>query len=100
MEAYPIWFWLLLLVYGVICGIIGYYLGKGKGAATDLSKELLELKNNNARLQNDLDACSKQLASTAATTDHARVAPEENTPSLSESTASKYRSVGESIIFP
>ncbi|MDT0606480.1 hypothetical protein [Croceitalea rosinachiae] len=62
MNFDNIWCWLIPLLVGAICGIIGYYWGKGKSDVIDNSPELKALENENASLKADLDACNKKLA--------------------------------------
>lgn len=61
MNFDTIWYWLILLLVGVICGMIGYYWGKGKIQAIDNSDELKALEEKNASLKADLEACTKKL---------------------------------------
>jgi len=61
MNFDNIWYWLIPLLVGAICGIIGYYWGKGKKEVMDNSVELKALEDKNASLRADLDACNKNL---------------------------------------
>ena len=63
MNFDNIWCWLIPLLVGVLCGIIGYYWGKGKKEVEviDNSSDLKLLRDKNAKLQADLDACTKKL---------------------------------------
>lgn len=63
-----IWCWLIPLLIGVICGILGYLIGKGSNTTIDNSGELNAWRDKNAKLQADLDACNGKLkvANTAA----------------------------------
>ncbi len=72
MNFDNIWCWLIPLLVGLICGIIGYYWGKGKGEVIDNTSELDTLKDKNAQLQRDLEACTKKLESTKATAKKSR----------------------------
>lgn len=77
-ENMNIWCWLIPLLTGLICGILGYLIGKGSETTIDNSVELNTLKDKNAKLQADLDACNAKLtagATTAAVT-AAAIAPE------------------------
>jgi predicted flap endonuclease-1-like 5' DNA nuclease len=67
-ENMNIWCWLIPLLTGLICGIIGYYWGKGNAKIVDNSAEIKVLEGKNTRLQADLEACNKKLsvAATAA----------------------------------
>jgi len=60
-ENINIWCWLIPLLTGLICGIIGYYWGKGNSKVIDNSADLKLLEDKNARLRADLDACNKKL---------------------------------------
>jgi len=57
-----IWCWLIPLLTGLICGIIGYYWGKGNAKIVDNSAEIKVLEGKNTRLQADLEACNKKLS--------------------------------------
>ena len=73
-----IWCWLIPLLVGVICGILGYLIGKGSHTEIDNSADLKLWQDKNAKLQADLDACNGKLtaASTvAAASTIAAVAP-------------------------
>lgn len=65
-ENMNIWCWLIPLLVGVICGILGYLLGKSGQTTIDHSAELKVLQDKNAKLQADLDACTQKV-STAGT---------------------------------
>ena len=67
MNFDTIWCWLIPLLVGLICGVIGYYWGKSKREVIDNTSELDALKDKNAQLEKDLEACTEQLASTRAT---------------------------------
>lgn len=59
MDSENVLHWLLVLLFGLICLIIGYYWGKGKNKGQDNGGEINALKNHNAQLKADLDACLK-----------------------------------------
>lgn len=61
MNFDNIWCWLIPLLVGAICGIIGYYWGKGNKEVIDNSEDVTALENKNAKLRADLDACNKKL---------------------------------------
>jgi len=61
MNFDNIWCWLIPLLTGLICGIIGYYWGKGKREVIDNSAELKVLEDKNNKLSADLEACNKKL---------------------------------------
>lgn len=82
-ENMNIWCWLIPLLTGLICGIIGYYWGKGNSKVIDNSADLKALKDKNARLRADLDACNKKLVAApvaaAPKVKAASIAPKEAT---------------------
>lgn len=61
-----IWCWIIPLLVGAICGIIGYLWGRGGGEDSAVSAELQTLKDDNARLKADLDACNGRLSQASA----------------------------------
>jgi predicted flap endonuclease-1-like 5' DNA nuclease len=61
-ENMNIWCWLIPLLVGVICGILGYLLGKSGQTTIDHSAELKVLQDKNAKLQADLDACTQKVS--------------------------------------
>lgn len=60
-ENMNIWCWLIPLLVGVICGILGYLIGKGGSSAIDRSAEIKVLEDKNAKLEADLAACNQKL---------------------------------------
>ncbi len=69
MDFDNIWCWLIPLLVGAVCAIIGYYWGKSKHEVTDNTAEVKSLQDSNAQLQKDLDACHKKLADAVADLD-------------------------------
>jgi predicted flap endonuclease-1-like 5' DNA nuclease len=61
-----IWCWLIPLLVGILCAYFGYLLGKGKSTTIDNSADLKLLKDQNTKLQTDLDACIGKLSAGAA----------------------------------
>lgn len=53
--------WLIPLIVGLICAILGYLLGRLFGKVDDPSNDLDLWKRKNASLQADLDACHSRL---------------------------------------
>ncbi|WP_299216710.1 hypothetical protein [uncultured Dokdonia sp.] len=53
--------WLIPLLVGLICAILGYVLGRLSGKGDDPSNDLDLWKRKNASLQADLDACRSKL---------------------------------------
>lgn len=67
-ENLNIWCWIIPALVGIISGILGYLIGKGKDTSSiDNSAELKSLETENAKLKADLDACNKKIK-TASTT--------------------------------
>lgn len=60
-ENMNMWCWIIPLLVGIVCAILGYLLGKGG----DNSVDLKVLEDKNARLQADLDACNKKATANA-----------------------------------
>ena len=60
-----IWCWLIPLLVGILCAYFGFLLGKGKSTTIDNSADLKLLKDQNAKLQTDLDACKGKLSAGA-----------------------------------
>lgn len=55
--------WLIPLLVGLICAILGYLLGRLFGKSDDDNSKDLELcQRKNAQLQSDLDACRSKLS--------------------------------------
>ncbi|MGB5668574.1 MAG: hypothetical protein WBM53_17180 [Maribacter sp.] len=65
-ENMNIWCWLIPILVGILCAYFGYLLGKGKGTTIDNSADLKLLKDKNAKLQADLDACKGKVSAAAA----------------------------------
>ena len=86
-ENMNIWCWIIPLLVGLICGILGYLLGKGKREVEviDNSADLKLLEDKNAKLQADLAACNDKLK-TATTIKPA--APKKKAAPKAKSTAS------------
>lgn len=84
-ENINIWCWVILAVACLICGIIGYYWGKGSGPSEDHLTELRVLRDKNVHLQASLDACNKVLA---ANTSKPKATPEPKAASPSSKSAS------------
>ena len=61
-----IWCWLIPLLVGILCAYFGYLLGKGKSTTIDNSADLKLLKDQNTKLQTDLDACKGKLSAGSA----------------------------------
>ncbi|NKI26509.1 hypothetical protein HCG49_08030 [Arenibacter sp. 6A1] len=55
------WSLIILIIVGIICAIIGYFMGKGKFVAPEHSAELTSLRSKNDKLEADLLACNQKL---------------------------------------
>jgi len=66
-ENMNIWCWSIPILIGILCGILGYLMGKGSVKTVDNSDELKALRDKNSRLQSDLDACNKKLTAKPVT---------------------------------
>ena len=64
-ENMNIWCWLIPLLIGVICGLLGYLIGKSSNTAIDNSADLKLWQDKNAKLQADLNACNGKLTAAA-----------------------------------
>ena len=73
-ENMNIWYWLIPLLTGLICGILGYLIGKASNTAIDNSAELNSWKDKNVELQAHLDACTNKLKTASTVADTAIVA--------------------------
>ena len=60
-ENMNIWCWLIPLLVGALCALLGYLLGKNSGKTIDNTEELKVLADKNAKLQADLDACNQKI---------------------------------------
>lgn len=60
-ETMNIWCWIIPALVGIICGILGYLIGKGSTNEIDNSAELTKLRASNSKLQADLDACNQKV---------------------------------------
>ncbi|MCL6267388.1 hypothetical protein [Flagellimonas myxillae] len=60
-ENINIWCWIIPALVGVLAGILGYLIGKGKDATVvDTSTELKALEAENLRLKTELEACNQK----------------------------------------
>ncbi|UWX54807.1 hypothetical protein NYZ99_18805 [Maribacter litopenaei] len=64
-ETMNIWCWLIPLLVGAICGILGYLIGKSATTTIINSAEIKILEDKNTKLQAELDACNKKVSSKA-----------------------------------
>ncbi|RMB63352.1 hypothetical protein EAX61_02880 [Dokdonia sinensis] len=53
--------WIWPLIAGIICGILGYLLGRLAGGSSNSEGDIELWKRKNASLQADLDACNSKL---------------------------------------
>lgn len=56
-EYINIWCWIIPLLVGIICGVLGYLIGKDNKTVGDNSSELKLLKDKNSKLEADLNKC-------------------------------------------
>lgn len=56
-------YWLLIIIMGLICGIVGFFIGRSAGRSAHMETSFEELKATNTRLQSDLDLCRQSLNS-------------------------------------
>lgn len=61
LETIDIWCCLLILLFGLLCGILGSYWGKKNS-----TKEVKDLEHKNERLQGALEECRKNLAAASS----------------------------------
>ena len=66
MNFDNIWCWIIPLLVGAICALLGYLWGKGKREVIDNTAELKALEDKNAKLKADLEACNGKLKVAAA----------------------------------
>tara|TARA_R110002049_G_scaffold306800_4_gene505870 strand:+ start:815 stop:1357 length:543 start_codon:yes stop_codon:yes gene_type:complete len=75
-ENMSIWCWLIPILIGIICGILGYFLGKGNSKGSNNASDIQIWKDKNAKLTAELDDCSAKVAASAI------VAPAAKTPTV------------------
>lgn len=61
-ENMNIWCWLIPILIGVLCAIFGYLIGKGGGKDSGNTEELKALREKNAKLTAELEACNKKVS--------------------------------------
>lgn len=74
-ENINIWCWLIPLLTGLICGILGYLIGKGNNEVIDNSADIQIWKDKNAKLSADLDACRNKLTAAPVSKVASSIAP-------------------------
>ncbi len=62
LESMNTWWWLIPIITGAICGLLGYLIGKTSGRSNDGPANLKSLQEKNARLESDLVACRHMLS--------------------------------------
>ena len=55
-------YWIIPMLSGILCGIIGYIWGRGPMGSSSLRSELEVLNSSNEKLKADLDSCMERLA--------------------------------------
>lgn len=66
-ENLSLWYWIIIILVGIVCGIFGYLLGKRNSRISTHTDEMISLKNRNTALTADLQACNDQLETTINT---------------------------------
>lgn len=61
-----VWCWIVPLLVGLICGIVGYLWGKGNSGTGADDAQMQALIATNARLKVDLEACRDRVAAAKA----------------------------------
>lgn len=61
LGTIEIWHWVIILLVALIFAVIGFFIGKRKGAAKELEALAEELKIENNQLRSDLASCEDQL---------------------------------------
>ncbi len=61
-ENINIWSWLIPILTGMLCGILGYFIGKSRSNVLAHSADLKLLEDRNTKLEADLDECNQKLA--------------------------------------
>ncbi|SIP98678.1 hypothetical protein [Maribacter ulvicola] len=104
-ENMNIWCWLIPALVGLICGILGYLLGKGSAKEIDNSAEinsltasntklkgelsdLNNLKASHSKLKADLDACNQKVIAASKVAKSSTAAPSAPNTNLDASAAS------------
>ncbi len=63
-ENSTVWYWVFLVITGIISGILGYFFGKSETPSIpEKSLEFNGLEIENAKLKSDLETCRKRLES-------------------------------------
>lgn len=62
LENVNLLYWILPMLSGIICGVIGYLWGRGPMGVSAPNDETESLKASNEKLRMDLDFCREQLA--------------------------------------
>lgn len=63
IETINIWCWIIPALVGIISGILGYLIGKGKDAALAIpSSDIKKLEEENTKLKADLNLCNQKLS--------------------------------------
>jgi predicted flap endonuclease-1-like 5' DNA nuclease len=55
-------YWIIPMLSGILCGIIGYIWGRGPLGSSSLRSELEIVNSSNEKLKADLDSCMERLA--------------------------------------
>ena len=61
-ENFDLWCWLVPVIIGILCGIFGYFIGRGGSKTQQLNGQLEEMEAQNRELQSKLDDCKRLLS--------------------------------------
>ena len=62
IENANLLYWIIPMLSGILCGVIGYLWGRGPMGSSSMRSELEVLKSSNAKMKADLDSCMERLA--------------------------------------
>jgi predicted flap endonuclease-1-like 5' DNA nuclease len=62
-EPVTLLYWIIPMLSGILCGVIGYLWGRGPMGPSALRNEAESLKASNEKLRAELDSCMDRLAS-------------------------------------
>ncbi|WP_339650477.1 hypothetical protein [uncultured Maribacter sp.] len=82
------WCWVLPVLVGIICGVLGYLIGKRSSKVIDNSIEISNLKASNSKLKTDLDTCNQKVIAASKVVKPTPVAPSATSTNTGASAAS------------
>jgi predicted flap endonuclease-1-like 5' DNA nuclease len=62
IENTNLLYWIIPILSGILCGVIGYIWGKGPKGSSPVRSELEVLNSSNEKLKAELDYCMERLA--------------------------------------